>query len=552
MRGNKSKPIGKGSIDLLTGSRFLKWQQSMICGLNIIGRRMRRNNAIRAKSAILLVIPLLLSAFIHLWNPIGFPGIHGDEGHYIRRGIHVSEGLGPQESTSTYDHPYFGWIFLGSIFSIGDYPDSLNAKAGDVSSIKAVWEFPRLIVGLFALIDTFLIYKIAERRYSTKIAFIAAVLFAVMPFSWMARRVLLESLQLPLLLSSVLFAVFLGGTRTSVKTGNYKPLLALLSGIFLGLAIFAKIPGFAFIPLVGYLVFTHSNRSVKSIALFLAPVILVPLIWPAYAFSANEYDKWLDGIDFQTSRASKPLSESIDSFFSTDPILLLLGVAGTIFAAVIKKDIIFVLWILPFVIFLYLIDYVSSFFLIPLLPPLCIAAAVMIVDMCSRIAQKKRRLHSLLPYGVIAAIGIYGLSITTPLLNQSENVNYFEVISAVSDTLPVNDTTTSVTMDTQPPDGKMTVIGSPSYYWMLQYVFDKPQYNYKTQYNLISKSTLENILDQSEKVILIADGSIMKVINKETDLDSPKAVLRADRLILIYNNTKVSDIVDEVQIRTNF
>ena len=142
----------------------------MICGLNIIGRRMRRNNAICAKSAIPLVIPLLLSAFIHLWNPIGFPGIHGDEGHYIRRGIHVSEGLGPQESTSTYDHPYFGWIFLGSIFSIGDYPDSLNAKAGDVSSIKAVWEFPRLIVGLFALIDTFLVYKIAERRYSTKIA----------------------------------------------------------------------------------------------------------------------------------------------------------------------------------------------------------------------------------------------------------------------------------------------------------------------------------------------------------------------------------------------
>ena len=147
----------------------------------------------------------------------------------------------------------------------------------------------------------------------------------------------------------------------------------------------------------------------------------------------------------------------------------------------------------------------------------------MIVDLCSRLARKKKRLHSLLPYGVIAAIGIYGLSITTPLLNQSENVNYFEVISAVSDTLPVNDTMTSVTMDTQ-DDGKMTVIGSPSYYWMLQYVFDKPQYNYKTQYNLISKSTLENILDQSEKVILIADGSIMKVINKETDLDSPKAV----------------------------
>ena len=368
----------------------------MICGLNIIGSRMRRIKTIRAKSAILLVIPLLLSAFVHLWNPIGFPGIHGDEGHYIRRGIHISEGLGPQESTSNYDHPYFGWIILGSIFSISDYPDSLNARAGDVSSIKAVWEIPRLIVGLFALVDTFLIYKMTERRYNTKIAFIAPVLFAVMPFSWMARRVLLESLQLPLLLSSILFAIYLGRTRTSVQMSKYKLLLAPLSGIFLGLAIFGKIPAFAFIPLAGYLVFTNSNRSVKSVALFLAPVILIPFIWPAYAISVNEYDSWLDGINFQMSRASKPLNESIYFFLSTDPILLVLGIAGTVFAVVIKKDIMFVLWIMPFVIFLYLIDYVSSFFLIPLLPPLCIATAVMIVDLSSRIARKKIRLHRLI------------------------------------------------------------------------------------------------------------------------------------------------------------
>ena len=45
-----------------------------------------------------LAIPLALVAFTHLWNPIGFPTIHPDEGYYIGRSIHVSEGLGPKET----------------------------------------------------------------------------------------------------------------------------------------------------------------------------------------------------------------------------------------------------------------------------------------------------------------------------------------------------------------------------------------------------------------------------------------------------------------------
>ena len=63
---------------------------------------------------ILLILPLALSAFTHLWNPIGFPSFYVDEGHYMRRTTQVLEGLGPQESATGYnenrqdDHPYFG------------------------------------------------------------------------------------------------------------------------------------------------------------------------------------------------------------------------------------------------------------------------------------------------------------------------------------------------------------------------------------------------------------------------------------------------------------
>ena len=83
-----------------------------------------------------LAIPLALSAFTHIWNPIGFPAIHPDEGTYMRRAMYSLEGLGvhdpssqfdhTQDSTSSYDHPFFGQIFLASIFKIIGYPDFSN------------------------------------------------------------------------------------------------------------------------------------------------------------------------------------------------------------------------------------------------------------------------------------------------------------------------------------------------------------------------------------------------------------------------------------------
>ena len=136
----------------------------------------------------------------------------------MRRAIHVLDGLGPQEPRNVtwsfeqpYDHPYFGQLFLASALGIVGYPDSLNPRVGDVYSIEMLHLVPRLLMGMLAVVDTFLIYKIAERRYSNRnIAFIAAILFAVMPMSWLTRRILLDSLFLPFLLTSILFALYTG------------------------------------------------------------------------------------------------------------------------------------------------------------------------------------------------------------------------------------------------------------------------------------------------------------------------------------------------------
>ena len=110
----------------------------------------------------ILLIPLLLSAYTHLWNPLGFPaGPSYDENIYLRRTMNVLTNLGPQES-DLYDHPYFLQIFLGGILLLIGYPNSLHPIVGNVASVDMLYLVPKLIMGILSIVDTFRIYKIAE------------------------------------------------------------------------------------------------------------------------------------------------------------------------------------------------------------------------------------------------------------------------------------------------------------------------------------------------------------------------------------------------------
>ena len=126
----------------------------------------------------------------------------------MRRAMHVLQGLGPQESYF-YDHPFFGQVFLAATLGIIGYPDSVKPDSGDVHSIEMLYIAPRIIIGILAVIDTLIIYKISERYYNWKVALFASLLFAVMPITWLTRRILLDSILLPFLLSSILFAIYL-------------------------------------------------------------------------------------------------------------------------------------------------------------------------------------------------------------------------------------------------------------------------------------------------------------------------------------------------------
>ena len=120
-------------------------------------------------------------------------------------------------------------------------------------------------------------------------------MFAVAPMASTLTRVLLDNILLPFLLSSLLFAVTSSNLNISKKVKNVnvnveKNIIILISGIFLGLAIFAKIPAFSFIPVVAFLIYKNSGRDWRRLGLWFIPVVLIPAIWPIHSMLMGQFD----------------------------------------------------------------------------------------------------------------------------------------------------------------------------------------------------------------------------------------------------------------------
>jgi Dolichyl-phosphate-mannose-protein mannosyltransferase len=473
------------------------------------------------KTAILLA-PLILSAYTHLWNPLGFPSIHIDEAHYMRRAMLVIQGMGPQESAAsgyprTYDHPYFGQIFLGSILRLIGYPGILNPSS-DLQSIESLHLVPRLIMGILAIVDTLLIFKIAERRYGMTVAFIASVLFAVMPMTWILRRVYLDTILMPFLLSSILFAIYLRPNDIITKTAEAakckigQGILILLSGIFLGLAIYTKAPVFTMMPLVGSLVFFNSKKRLKSLGIWLLPVILIPLLWPLYSVVAGQTDLWAYWVLWQTER-NRPLSISLTNFFQIDPLITIIGIAGLIWTG-LKRDFFPLLWAIPFLIFSYFIGWVQYFHLIVIFPAFCIASAVLINSLQKFLVQRFRKSQRIKPLSqvIFIMVSIFGLTITSILINSNVNSSYYKIYASIAENI-------SDAQNSNEQNANVTLIGSHWWvwdsYWITQYVLNKdhklidPHFDPKFKLPVTTKD-----------VIFIDDEKFLDSISKNVKSDN--------------------------------
>jgi hypothetical protein len=499
----------------------------------------------RRKIGWLVIIPLILSAFTHLWNPLGFPSMHVDESHYLRRSMHVLQGLGPQESVTDFDnphdHPYFGQLFLASILMVVGYPHSLGVSSINLHSIEMLYLLPRVLMGILAVFDTFLVYKIAERRYNRNIALLASVIFAVTPLTWLLRRIFLDNILLPFLLLSVLSSLYakLPASCNNRRTGirfERRTILIIFSGIFLGLAILTKIPAFSFIPIVGFLIYTNSNRDLKTLGIWCIPVILIPAIWPVYNISIGQYDNWMNGILWQaTQRPDKPLLSAAKIFFEMDPLLFLLGIGGLFYVSLIGRklghdSLLLLMWIIPYILFLYVIGWVSYFHWIMVLPALSIAGALILVDLASKISYrvgKKRLFYSI----IISSTIVFGLISTTILLTTQINSSYFEVYAYLAQKVVENDEYLSIRNDNKTSSyggDQITMIGH-RWAWAFSWI---PKYVYQGNVSFISFNSTNPV--NSDRFLLLVDDFVRRKI-----LDQENEDPAIERTRMLYNNSKV-------------
>ncbi len=497
---------------------------------------------------LIILIPIALSAFTHLWNLEGFPSIYRDEDHYLRKAMHVLQGLGPQESPSElisypshpYTHPYFGQFFLAGLLSIVGYPNSIHPTA-DPSSIKELFLVPRVLMGILAIVDTFLLFRITELRYNRREALIASILFAVMPLTWMLRRVWLEPLQLPLILSSILLALY---CRDYNSRKSHVGILVTLSGTLLGLAIFTKIPVFAMIPLVGYILYCNVKNK-KLLRLWLVPVFLIPSVWPLYAISAGQFNQWIDGVLWQSERENGGLVVALVKLITIDPVLMIFSLCGFIYAAVIRRrDILLLLWIVPFIVFNLLSGYVSYWHLVPLLPAFFISSALLIVDTSKLFHNVK--IAKVLPYAILSSVGLFGLIVTSMLITLNLTSFHYQVISFLVDQIEDRGATRyedhagiiNIMAGNKTKNEGITILGSNYWLWLPKYIFNKNQVNdYKNYYTEGSIKT--------KKILFVAGENF---INDMTRDNNTEYNIEGLRMLYINSSALASAKEDPVMI----
>jgi hypothetical protein len=553
----------------------------------------------RTNAILLMAIPLLLSGFTHLWNPVGFPGIYYNEARLIERAVQFVEGLGSRDQSWLFDHPIFAEIFLAGSFAIIGYPQSLHLT-GDVHSIEMLYLIPRVLMGILAIIDTFLIYKICENCYNRGVALIASIFFAVMPLSWLLRNVYFESIQLPLILSSILFATYgrqnakSGGDNIPNRSKDKNPLwTAALSGVFLGLAILTHVSGLGMIPLVGFIIYRY-YRGFKTLGFWLIPLILILMAWPIYALWTGELDRWMDTQGetlWQTSRLTQPLFDSVNSLLEIDPILVLVGTIGILYVVAVKRDPIPALWVFPSLVLVYILQNISFWQLIPLIPIYCIASALLVVDTSMRISNRQAFQKNLTEfydntdnlrkklkqygdfyllyqylnryYYVVkvrlnkqsasrfalffaAGISILGLTSVISLLQTNVNFAYFNTVAYLSRYLfEISD------LQEDNSEENIAVIGSPRYTWIPRDVFDEEHL-----YRAYTSTTPIPV----DKKLVVADKGFMNTLQESEFLQSiynntsELATFKGgdfDSSVYPYSSLKYASPYPEIEIRLN-
>ena len=194
----------------------------------------------------------------------------------------------------------------------------------------------------------------------------------------------------------------------------------------------------------------------------------------------------------------------------------------------------------------------------------------MINDLSNKILKMKNKnlVRRILPLTIVSVIGILGLTITINMITKTKNSAEFDIVAQATKYLPASleepesatylatgsDELEAKKNDTESNKNEsVTIVArNPYKFWIFRYVFDKLEYDYKTPLSMISNATLQNARDGSEKVIIIVDRDLKKVVSGEELPLTSNAETKAEQISELYNNTKTVAKTRNSEIRTNY
>ena len=267
-------------------------------------------------------------------------------------------------------------------------------------------------------------------------------------------------------------------------------------------------------------------------------MLLIPLIWPIYAISTGQLEEWLDGVVWQANRGLRPFGDEMRTIFvMMDPIILLLGAAGLIYA-VVKKDYFVLLWGFPYLIFIFFVNWVFFFHIIPVIALFCIGGTVFLFNMIQK--MRNNLIVNVSEFLVFSAIVIFGLVNSTLLITQNVNDSNFKLASVVTGYLPNKDDG----LDNQ--TDKVTLIGPNGAFsmnWIPKYVFNK---NFDFKWFEKAKDYIEAPI-QTKDFLMIADAEMREAFSgnstREHIIYVSKLYNNSNMFVVIPNNpTSFPDI----------
>ncbi len=347
-------------------------------------RRGKISNSMKMlKQNVVLILVFLLTLLSHGWNYGGYPAFEGDEGTYTSQGWWIVRMGDIAPYSYWYDHSPFGWLTIGVWQLATGGPFTLGF------SLLSTRLFMVLVAGVTNLFLYLLAYRLTK---SVRASLMASLLFAFSPIAiFFHRRVLLDNLMTMWFVLSLYFLWR--------KKGNMLHLW--ISGLCFGLAFLSKEVTIIFLPVMIYALWgqTKGENGRFSKAVWCMSAFFLMSFFPLLAILKHEFFPagWVgdvsrvslvDTIVFQMTRGvGKQLWESTSQFqmslrtwFGLDGFLTYFGAISAVIVFLFHKlDARYrmvSLMVFSFIIFLARGGLVMDFYIVPLLPLLCLSFAL--------------------------------------------------------------------------------------------------------------------------------------------------------------------------------